>query len=99
MTETNGLSPDQYGVLVSGPGGQLRMRELGARRPVTRSKITRVIDDLERYRLVKCTRDPADGRSFLGADQVERLAEIWDTAVLGVVRAEVWPPAELRSRA
>ena len=34
----------------------------------------------------------------LGADQVEQLGEIWDTAVPGVVGAEVWPPAELRSR-
>ena len=34
----------------------------------------------------------------LGTDQVEQLAEIWDTAVPGVVGAEVWPPAEMRSR-
>jgi DNA-binding MarR family transcriptional regulator len=132
MTEANGLSLAQYGVLItlaSAPGNQLRMGELGARRLVSPSKISRVIDELERQALVKRTRDPEDGRSFLAtltqrglrklreaqvthhavvrerfleplrADQVEQLAEIWDTAVPGVVGAEVWPPAELRGQA
>jgi DNA-binding MarR family transcriptional regulator len=129
MTEAHGLSLDQYGVLitlVSAPGMQLRMGELGARRLVSPSKITRVIDELERGRLVKRTRDPADGRSFLATltrrglrklreaqvthhavvrerlldglseRQLGELARIWDSAVPGVVGAEVWPPAELR---
>jgi DNA-binding MarR family transcriptional regulator len=131
MTAAHGVSLDQYGVLitlVSAPERRLRMGELGARRLVSPSKISRVIDELERHRLVKRSRDPEDGRSFLAAltprglrklreaqvthhavvrerfleplseDQVEQLAEIWDTAVPGVVGAEVWPPAELRSR-
>lgn len=131
MIAANGLSLDQYGVLitlVSAPDNQLRMGELGARRLVSPSKISRVIDELERQGLVKRTRDPEDRRSFLatltgrglrklreaqathhavvrerfleplGTDQVEQLAEIWDTAVPGVVGAEVWPPAEFRSR-
>src|SRR5689334_9354890 len=68
MTEANGLSLAQYGVLItlaSAPGNQLRMGELGARRLVSPSKISRVIDELERQALVKRTRDPEDGRSFL----------------------------------
>ena len=68
MTEANGLSLDQYGVLitlVSAPGMALRMGELGARRLVSPSKISRAVDGLERARLVKRTRDPDDGRSFL----------------------------------
>ena len=130
MTEAHGISLADYGVLitlVSAPGMQLRMGELGARRLVSPSKISRVIDELERHRLVKRTRDAEDGRSFLAtltarglrklreaqvihhavvrerfldglsSDQVERLAEIWDSAVPGVVHADVWPPAEVRS--
>ena len=132
MTEAHGLSLDQYGVLitlVSAPDRQLRMGELGARRLVTPSKMSRVVDELERGRLVKRARDPEDGRSFLatltgrglrklrGAQvthhavvrerfrdglserQVKELARIWDSAAPGVVGADVWPPAELRSRA
>jgi DNA-binding MarR family transcriptional regulator len=132
MLEEHGVSLAQYGILitlVSVPGMALRMGELGARRLVSPSKISRVIDELERHGLVKRTRDPEDRRGFLAtltarglrklreaqithhavvrerfldrldADQVEQLAEIWDTAVPGVVDAEVWPPARLRSRA
>jgi DNA-binding MarR family transcriptional regulator len=130
MTEAHGVSLDQYGVLitlVSAPGGQLRMGELGARRLVSPSKISRVIDELERGGLVKRTRDTEDGRSFLAKltarglrklreaqvthhavvrerfldglseRQVDELARIWDSAVPGVVGADVWPPAQLRS--
>jgi DNA-binding MarR family transcriptional regulator len=130
MTEAHGISLPDYGVLitlVSAPGMQLRMGELGARRLVSPSKISRVIDELERGGLVKRTRDPEDGRSFLATltgrglrrlreaqvthhavvrerfldglseRQVNELARIWDSAVPGVVGADVWPPAELRS--
>lgn len=131
MTEANGLSLGQYGVLitlVSAPASRLRMGELGARRLASPSKISRLIDELERHGLVRRTRDREDGRGFLATltprglrklreaqvthhavvrerfleplatDQVEQLAEIWDTAVPGVVGAEVWPPADQRSR-
>ena len=130
MTEAHGVSLADYGVLitlVSAPGRQLRMGELGARRLVSPSKISRVIDELERGGLVKRTRDPDDGRSSLATltprglrrlreaqvthhavvrerfleglseRQVTELARIWDSAVPGVVGADVWPPAELRS--
>ncbi len=129
MTAVHGISLADYGVLitlVSAPGMQLRMGELGARRLVSPSKISRVIDELERHRLVKRARDPEDRRSFLATltarglrklreaqvthhavvrarfldglseRQVTVLAQIWDSAVPGVVAAEVWPPAELR---
>jgi DNA-binding MarR family transcriptional regulator len=68
MTDAHGISLADYGVLitlVSAPGMQLRMGELGARRLVSPSKISRVIDELERGGLVKRTRDTEDGRSFL----------------------------------
>jgi DNA-binding MarR family transcriptional regulator len=68
MTEEHDLPLAQYGILitlVSAPGMRLRMGELGARRLVSPSKISRAVDDLERRRLVKRTRDPDDGRSFL----------------------------------
>jgi DNA-binding MarR family transcriptional regulator len=130
MTDAHGISLADYGVLitlVSAPGMQLRMGELGARRLVSPSKISRVIDELERGGLVKRTRDTEDGRSFLAKltarglrklreaqvthhavvrerfldglseRQVDELARIWDSAVPGVVGADVWPPAQLRS--
>jgi DNA-binding MarR family transcriptional regulator len=129
MTQAHGVSLADYGVLitlVSAPGMQLRMGELGARRLVSPSKISRVVDELERGELVKRTRDPEDGRSFLATltrrglrrlreaqvthhavvrerfleglseRQVNELARIWDSAVPGVVGADVWPPEELR---
>lgn len=68
MLEEHGLPLDQYGILitlVSAPGMALRMGELGARRLVSPSKISRAVDEMERARLVKRTRDPDDGRSFL----------------------------------
>jgi DNA-binding MarR family transcriptional regulator len=68
MTEEHELSLAHYGILitlVSAPGMRLRMGELGARRLISPSKISRTVDELERQRLVKRTRDPDDGRSFL----------------------------------
>jgi DNA-binding MarR family transcriptional regulator len=93
MTEAHGLSLDQYGVLVtlvSAPGAQLRMGELGARRLVKRAR------DPEDGRgfLATLTRR---GQG-LSEQQVNELARIWDSAVPGVVGADEWPPAELWSR-
>ena len=68
MTEEHGLPLAHYGILitlVSAPEMRLRMGELGARRLRGPSKISRTVDELERRRLVKRTRDPDDGRSFL----------------------------------
>lgn len=57
---------NDYGVLVTlvtAPDLRLRMTELGARRLLTPSGITRVVDGLERRGLVRRDQDPADGRA------------------------------------
>jgi DNA-binding MarR family transcriptional regulator len=57
---------NDYGVLVTlvtAPDLRLRMTELGARRLLTPSGITRVVDGLERRGLVRREQDPADGRA------------------------------------
>lgn len=82
MVEEHGVSLAHYGILitlVSAPDMAVRMGELGARRLVSPSKISRVIDELERHRLVKRTRDPDDGRSFLAtltASGLRKLREV-----------------------
>jgi DNA-binding MarR family transcriptional regulator len=60
------LSLADYGVLitlVTAPGLRLRMSNLGARRMLTPSGITRVIVRLEERGLVHREPDPADGRA------------------------------------
>jgi DNA-binding MarR family transcriptional regulator len=84
MLQEHGLSLAQYGILitlVSAPGMALRMGELGARRLVSPSKISRVIDELERGRLVTRTRDPDDGRSFLATLTREGLRKLREAQV------------------
>jgi DNA-binding MarR family transcriptional regulator len=126
MRAEHDLPLPEYGILitlVTAPDMRLRMSELGARRLVTPSKISRAIDKLEDGGLVKRTADPGDRRSFfatltragvkrlraaqvthhtvvrelllgrLSEQQVEQLNEIWETALPGVVAAEVWSPA------
>ena len=75
MLEEHGLPLDQYGILitlVSAPGMALRMGELGARRLVSPSKISRAVDEMERARLVKRTRDPDDCGCSLLATMTRR---------------------------
>jgi len=84
MTDAHGISLADYGVLitlVSAPGMQLRMGELGARRLVSPSKISRVIDELERGGLVKRTRDTEDGRSFLATLTARGLRKLREAQV------------------
>lgn len=60
------VSLADYGVLitlVTEPLFRLRMSDLGARRMLTPSGITRVVDRLERKGLVRREPDPADGRA------------------------------------
>ena len=60
------VSLDDYGVLitlVSEPTLGLRMSELGVRRMLTPSGITRVVDRLEERGLVRREPDPSDGRA------------------------------------
>ena len=119
------ISLADYGVLitlVTEPALRLRMSDLGARRMLTPSGITRVVIRLEEQGLVRREPDPADGRAAfavltrdglealrraqvvhhatvrelyvgrLTADELERLARLFEKALPGVVSASVWPP-------
>jgi len=119
------LSLADYGVLitlVTAPGLRLRMSDLGTRRLVTPSGITRVVIRLEERGLVGREPDPADGRASLAAltrsgletlrraqvvhhaavreivlgrltpRELDRLAQLYEKALPGVVDAPVWPP-------
>ena len=60
------LSLEDYGVLVTLVGrAGMRMSDLGARRMLTPSGITRAVERLEKRRLVARERDPDDGRATL----------------------------------
>jgi DNA-binding MarR family transcriptional regulator len=62
------VSLSDYGILitlVTEPTFRLRMTELGVRRMLTPSGITRVVDRLEERGLVGREPDPADGRAAL----------------------------------
>jgi DNA-binding MarR family transcriptional regulator len=66
LTDEHGISLAEYGVLitlVTEPGG-LRMTDLAARRLITPSGISRVVDKLERRGLVARHEDPSDRRGF-----------------------------------
>ena len=70
LREEGDLTLSDYGVLVtlvSAPGLRLRMSELGARRMLTPSGITRVVIHLEGRGLVRREADPADGRGAFAA--------------------------------
>jgi len=123
------VSLDDYGILitlVSAPRMRLRMSDLGARRMLTPSGITRVVNRLEEQGLVRRDPDPSDGRASLAVltrdglaalrraqvvhhaavrelylDRLDladlnRLADLFEKAVPGVVSAATWPPAERR---
>jgi DNA-binding MarR family transcriptional regulator len=67
LADEHGISLAEYGVLitlVSEPDG-LRMTDLAARRLITPSGISRVVDKLERRGLVARHEDPSDRRGFL----------------------------------
>jgi len=123
------ISLDEYGVLVTlvgQPGMQLRMTDLGQRRMLTPSGITRAVMRLEKRKLVRREPDPDDGRSALATltdrglaalrraqrvhhatvrelylgkltDREQRqLARLFEKALPGVVRADVWPSSSPR---
>jgi len=118
------LGFDAYGVLitlVTEPGG-LAIGELGQRRNLSPSGISRAVDRVAREGLVERRPNPADQRSLvvvltdtglrrlraaqvthhavvrerflsrLDERQLERFAELWETAVPGSVTAALWPP-------
>jgi DNA-binding MarR family transcriptional regulator len=65
-----GMPLSWYDVLLevnSAPGRRLRMTELGARAVLSRERVSRVVDELERAGLARRERNPDDGRSLLAA--------------------------------
>jgi len=63
-----GMPLSWYDVLLelnSAPDRRLRMTELGARAVLSRERISRVVDELQRAGLVRRDRNPDDGRSLL----------------------------------
>ena len=68
LSAEHGLGVDAYGVLVTlvgAPDGSLPIGELGARRNLTPSGVTRSVDRLAKRGLVERTTNPADARSQL----------------------------------
>ncbi len=64
----HGFGVDAYGVLitlVSAPGGTLPIGELGERRNLSPSGVSRSVDRLAKVGLVERSANPADGRSLL----------------------------------
>jgi DNA-binding MarR family transcriptional regulator len=67
----------EYAVLVAlseAPDGEVRMGELAEATALSRSRITRVVDDLARRSLVTRRKSEQDGRSALAAVTTEGLA-------------------------
>lgn len=81
LLSAHGLSIDAYGVLVTmvgEPGSPVTIGELGERRNLTPSGISRAVDKLAKAGLVKRTTNPADERSRLvglTAHGLQRLRE------------------------
>ena len=84
------VSLADYGVLitlVSEPALGLRMSELGVRRMLTPSGITRVVDRLEERGLVRREPDPSDGRAAVavltrpGLEALRRAQSVHHSAV------------------
>jgi DNA-binding MarR family transcriptional regulator len=64
----HGFGVDAYGVLVTlvgAPGARLAIGELGERRNLSPSGVSRSVDRLARIGLVERSANPADGRSLL----------------------------------
>jgi len=68
VLEAHGFGIDSYGVLitlVTAPEHRLPIGELGLRRNLTPSGISRTVDRLAKLDLVERVTNPVDGRSFL----------------------------------
>jgi DNA-binding MarR family transcriptional regulator len=68
LTQAHGLGVDAYGVLVTlvgEPGRELTIGDLGQRRNLSPSGISRAVDKLGRAGLVRRSTNPADRRSLL----------------------------------
>lgn len=60
--------------------GPLRMQDLGERVVLSRTRVSRVVDELERRKLVRREPDPTDGRAILAVITDEGRAELRRTA-------------------
>jgi DNA-binding MarR family transcriptional regulator len=69
MQRTTGLPLAWYDVLLelATAGGRLRMSELGERVVLSRTRVSRIVDELERAGLVAREPNPEDGRSSYAA--------------------------------
>lgn len=77
LTEEHRFGIDAYGVLVTlAPDLALTIGELGERRNLSPSGISRSVDRLERAGLVERRPNPEDGRSLLVALTTEGLARL-----------------------
>jgi DNA-binding MarR family transcriptional regulator len=87
-----GMPLSWYDVLLelnAAPDRRLRMTELGAKAVLSRERVSRVVDDLERAGLVRRERNPDDGRSLLAAitdDGRTRLRAAAPTYLVGIER-------------
>jgi DNA-binding MarR family transcriptional regulator len=72
-----------YDVLLelnAAPNRRLRMRELAARVTLSRTRVSRVVDELERSGLVEREPDPDDGRACFASITAEGRTELRRTA-------------------
>lgn len=70
VEEATGLPLSWYDVLLelnSADGRQLRMQALSSRVVLSRTRVSRLVDEMERAGLVQRVPDPADGRATLTA--------------------------------
>jgi DNA-binding MarR family transcriptional regulator len=87
-----GMPLSWYDVLLelnAAPERRLRMTELGARVVLSRERVSRVVDELERAELVRRERNPDDGRSLLAVltdDGRARLRAVAPTYLAGIAR-------------
>ena len=87
-----GMPLSWYDVLLelnSAPDRRLRMTELGAAAVLSRERVSRVVDELERTGLVRRERNPDDGRSLLAIVTDEgrrRLRAAAPTYLAGIAR-------------
>lgn len=75
----HGFGIDAYGVLITlitVPGGELAIGELGERRNLSPSGVSRSVDRLAKIGLVERRANPADGRSLLVGLTSEGLARL-----------------------
>jgi DNA-binding MarR family transcriptional regulator len=68
LSADHGFGIDAYGVLITlvgAPGGRLAIGELGERRNLSPSGVSRSVDRLAKVGLIERSANPADGRSLL----------------------------------